>query len=164
MSFPPRTSCSTIPPSGLSLQIKSLLSTIKIIQCLRLSSACFLHLNPFLDSVEPDLIQSDDVSRRGTASDFQSGGASTRPNLSSVNSAGRSKVDDGTRMKPLSKPYHAADIEGGHEANRDDSNSQNSRTQPIEETRTSYRVSPSQIFTIHLTIPLRWYPKHGALV
>lgn len=71
--------------------------------------------------------------RRG--SDYKSGGAPPRHNVFSLDSVGRSK-GDGTRMKSLSKPYYAANIEAGHAANRDDSESQHSRTQIIKETRT----------------------------
>lgn len=71
--------------------------------------------------------------RRG--SDYKSGGASTRSNLFSLDSVGRSKVD-ATKMKSLSKPNYAANIEGGHAANTDDSESQHSRTHIIKETRT----------------------------
>lgn len=105
----------------------------QIIQCLSISSACFLYLKPFLDSVESGLIRSDDVRRRG--SDYRSGGAITKRTVFSVNSEGRSRFA-GTRMKPLSKPCYAVDVEGGYGANRDDSESQNSRTQIIKETGT----------------------------
>ena len=105
----------------------------QIIQCLSISSACFLYLKPFLDSVESGFIRSDDLRRRG--SDYKSGSASTGRNVFSVDSVGRSK-GDGTRMKSFSKPHYAADIEGGHAANRDDSESQHSRTHIIKETRT----------------------------
>lgn len=105
----------------------------QIIQCLSISSACFLYLKPFLDSVESGFIRSDDLRRRG--SDYKSGGTSTRRNVFSMNSVGLSEID-GTRMKSLSKPHYAANIEGGHAANGDDSESQHSRTQIIKETRT----------------------------
>ena len=105
----------------------------QIIQCLSISSACFLYLKPFLDSVESGFIRSDDMRRRG--SDYKYGGDSTKRNFFSVDSMGRSKPD-GTRMKSLSRPQFAADIEGGHATNRDDSESQHSRTQIIKETRT----------------------------
>lgn len=52
-----------------------------------------------------------------------------------MNSVGLSEID-GTRMKSLSKPHYAANIEGGHAANGDDSESEHSRTQIIKETRT----------------------------
>lgn len=71
--------------------------------------------------------------RRG--SEYKSGGASAGRTVFSVDSAGGSKVD-GTRMESLSKPHYAADIQGGHAANEDDSESQHSRTQIIKETRT----------------------------
>ena len=71
--------------------------------------------------------------RRG--SEYKSGGASMGGTVFSMDSAGQSKVD-GTRMESLSKPHYAADIEGGHVANEDDSESQHSRTQIIKETRT----------------------------
>ena len=105
----------------------------QIIQCLSICSACFLYLKPFLDSVESGFIRSDDIRRRG--SDYKSGGPSSRRNLFSVDSVGRSQSDD-MRMKSLSKSHYAANIEGGHTANRDDSESQHSRTQIIKETRT----------------------------
>lgn len=105
----------------------------QIIQCLSISSACFLYLKPFLDSIESGFIRSDDMRRRG--SNYISGGTSTGMNVFSLDSVGQSK-DDGTRMKSLSKPHYAADIEGGHAANRDDLESQHSRTQIIKETRT----------------------------
>lgn len=83
--------------------------------------------------------------RRG--SEYKSGGASLRGvNVFSVDSAGRSKGDS-MRMKSLSKPHYAADIEGGRAANRDDAesqHSQHSRTQIIKETRTfAVERSPS---------------------
>ena len=56
-------------------------------------------------------------------------------NIFSVGSGGRSEID-GTRMKSLSKPYYATDIEGGRAANRDDLDSQHSRSQIIKKTRT----------------------------
>lgn len=87
----------------------------QIIQCLSISCSCCLYLKPFLDSVESGLIRSDDMRRRG--SDYTPGGASTK-------------------MKPLSKPCYAANIEGGPAGTRDDWESQNSRTQIIKETRT----------------------------
>lgn len=71
--------------------------------------------------------------RRG--SDYTSGGDSTKRNIFSGDSVGRSKPD-GTRMKSLSRPHYAAEIEGGHATNTDDSESQHSRTQIIKETRT----------------------------
>ncbi|CAF9922660.1 MAG: hypothetical protein ALECFALPRED_002138 [Alectoria fallacina] len=105
----------------------------QIIQCLSISSTCFLYLKPFLDSVESGFIRSDDLRRRG--SDYKSGSAYTGRNVFLVDSVGRSK-GDGMRMKSFSKPHYAADIEGGDAANRDDSESQHSRTQIIKETRT----------------------------
>ena len=108
----------------------------QIIQCLSLSSACFLYLKPFLDSVQSGFIRSDDLRRRG--SDYKSAGStSTRRNFFSIDSVDRSKPDDSTRMKSLSKSYYAASIQGGgNAANRDDAESQHSRTLIIKETRT----------------------------
>ena len=63
----------------------------------------------------------------------------------------RSKSDD-TRMKSLSKPHYATSVEGGNAANRDDSGSQNSRTQIIKETRT---FSVESLPDVHDTIPYR---------
>ncbi|KAF6228270.1 hypothetical protein HO133_008000 [Letharia lupina] len=105
----------------------------QIIQSLSISSACFLYLKPFLDSVQSGFIRSDDLRRRG--SDYKSGSTSTARNVFSVDSVSRSKVI-GTRLQSLSKTHYAADIKGGHAANRDDSESQHSRTQIIKETRT----------------------------
>lgn len=42
----------------------------------------------------------------------------------------------GMKMRSLSHPYYAASIEGGNAANRDDPESQHSRTQIIKQTRT----------------------------
>ena len=111
----------------------------QIIQCLSISSACFLYLKPFLDSIESGFIRSDDMRRRGSdytsRGNSTSGDNSTKRSIFSGDSVGRSKTD-GTRMKSLSRPHYAADIEGGHATNRDDSESQHSRTQIIKETRT----------------------------
>ena len=92
-----------------------------------------LYLKPLLDSVESGFIRSDDVRRRG--SDYKSRTSNTRKNIFSVDHGGRSKAD-AMRMKSLSKPHYAADIEGGLAANEDDSESQHSRSKIIKETRT----------------------------
>ena len=88
--------------------------------------------------------------RRG--SDYKSGDASTRTNLFSLDSVSRRK-SDATRMTSLSKPKYAANIEGGHAANTDDSESQHSRTHIIKETRTFAVESSSDI---HDTSPYRF--------
>ena len=105
----------------------------QITQCLSISCACVLYLKPLLESVESGFIRSDDMRRRG--SDYTSVGSITRRNLFSKDRMGRNKAD-GTRMKSLSKPHYAADIEGGYAANRDRSESQHSRSHIIKETRT----------------------------
>ena len=103
-------------------------------QIIRISSACFLYLKPFLDSVESGFVRSDNLRHRG--SDYNSGSASARKH-SSFDGVGLSKVD-GTRMKPINKHSYAASIEGGLAANRDElkSESQHSRIKIIRETKT----------------------------
>lgn len=61
----------------------------------------------------------------------------------------RSKSDD-TRMKSLSKPHYATSVEGGSAMNRDDLESQNSRTQIIKETRT---FAVESFPDVHDTVP-----------
>ena len=63
----------------------------------------------------------------------------------------RSKLDD-TRMKSLSKPHYATSVEGSNAANRDDADSQNSRTQIIKETRT---FAVESFPNVHDTVPYR---------
>ena len=116
---------------------------------LNISSACFLYLKPFLDSVESGFIRSDDVRRRG--SDYKSGGGSTKRNIFLGDSVDWTKPD-GTRMKSLGKPHYAADIEGVHASNRGDSGSQHSRIQIIKETRT---FAVGSFPDVHDTSPYR---------
>ena len=55
-------------------------------------------------------------------------------------------------MKSWSKPHYATSVEGSNAANRDDSDSQNSRTQFIKETRT---FAVESFPDVHNTIPYR---------
>ena len=105
----------------------------QFIQCLSISSTCFLYLKPFLDSVETGFIRSDDLRRRG--SEFTPVGPSTKMNVFSMGKVNRSKSGD-TRMKFLNRSHYATCVEGGNAASRNDSESQTSRTQIIKQTRT----------------------------
>ena len=69
----------------------------------------------------------------------------------SIDKTSRSKSED-TRMRSLSKPHYATSVEGGSAANRDDSDSQNSRTQIIKETRT---FAVESFPDVHDTVPDR---------
>ena len=61
----------------------------------------------------------------------------------------RSKSED-TRMKSLSKTHYATSVEGSNATNRDDADSQNSRTQIIKETRT---FAVESFPNVHDTVP-----------
>ena len=78
----------------------------------------------------------------------------------SVDSTGWSKSNH-TRLKSFSKPQYAAAIEGGSAANRDDSDSQHSRSQIIKETRTFAVESSPGIRDNSPQRPIDFYQAEG---
>ena len=108
----------------------------QIVQCLSLTSACFLYLKPFLESVESGFMRADDIRRRGTDDYYMhtSGGSSTMRSAFSI----RKHTNTGSQsigLGAMPSPHNTTTITANESADMD-AESQHSRAQIIKETRT----------------------------
>ncbi len=106
------------------------------IQCLSITSACFLYLKPFLDSVDSGFIRTDDIRRRGTDEFFghTTGDSSTTRSAFSV----RKHAKAGSQSIGLigvSVPHNTTTVTANDPPDLD-TESQHSRSHIIKETRT----------------------------
>ena len=108
----------------------------QIVQCLSITSACFLYLKPFLESVESGFMRADDIRRRGTDDYYghTTGGSSTTRSAFSI----RKHINTGSQsigLVAMSNPHNTTTVTA-NEPRDMDAESQHSRAQIIKETRT----------------------------